>query len=239
MKYRYKPYSYERRRRPLFLKLIRRLAILSLLFLSFYALFLSLGGRPQLEGVESLKFIPAEGEYNLKVKNRKIKSARLYLEQEGKGYKLFEENFPEGTDFLKISINAKALGIKEGDAKVKLWVSAGFLREREYTIDAKADLTPPSLEILSYPTSLREGSVGVLKVKSNGAEVSLEWDGKKVLMTPVSPEGYVALFPAPLNVEGIDLLITAKDQASNSARRTLRIAIKRANFKKEQARDNR
>jgi len=93
VKYRYKPYSYEHRKRPLFLKLIRRLAILSLLFLSFYALFLSLGGRPQLEGVESLKFIPAEGEYNLKVKNAKIKSARLYVEQEGKSYKLFEGIF--------------------------------------------------------------------------------------------------------------------------------------------------
>jgi murein DD-endopeptidase MepM/ murein hydrolase activator NlpD len=233
VRYRYRPYSYERRRRSLFLKLIRRLAILSLLLLSFYAFFLSLGGRPQLEGVESLKFIPAEGEYNLKVKNGKIKSARLYVEQEGKNYKVFEGNFPEGTDSLRISINAKALGIKEGDAKVKLWVSAGFLREREYTIDAKVDLTPPSLEIFSYPKSLKEGSVGVLKVKSNGAEVSLEWDGKKVLMTPVSPEGYVALLPATLGVEGIDLRITAKDQAGNSAQKTLRIAIKRANFKKE------
>ena len=233
MKHRYKPYSYERRRRPLFLRLIRRLALLSLLFLSFYALFLSLGGRPQLEGLESLKFIPAEGEYNLKVKNRKIKSARLYVEQERKGYKLFEGNFPEGTDSLKMSINAKALGIKEGDAKVKLLVSAGFLREREYTIDAKVDLTPPYLEIFSYPASLREGSVGVLRVKSNGVEVSLEWGGKKVLMTPVSPEGYVALLPAPLDAESIDLRITAKDQAGNSTQRTLRIAIKRANFKKE------
>jgi len=233
VKHRYKPYSYERRRRPLFLRLIRRLALLSLLFLSFYALFLSLGGRPQLEGLESLKFIPAEGEYNLKVKNRKIKSARLYVEQERKGYKLFEGNFPEGTDSLKMSINAKALGIKEGDAKVKLLVSAGFLREREYTIDAKVDLTPPYLEIFSYPASLREGSVGVLRVKSNGVEVSLEWGGKKVLMTPVSPEGYVALLPAPLDAESIDLRITAKDQAGNSTQRTLRIAIKRANFKKE------
>jgi murein DD-endopeptidase MepM/ murein hydrolase activator NlpD len=233
VRYRYRPYSYEHRRRPLFLKLIRRLAVLSLLFLSFYALFLSLGGRPQLEGLESLRFIPAEGEYNLKVKNGKIKSARLYVEQEGKGYKLFEGNFPEGTDSLKISINAKSLGIKEGDAKVKLWVSAGFLREREYTIDAKVDLTPPSLEILSYPANLKEGSVGVLKVKSNGAEVSLEWNGKKVLMTPVSPEGYVALFPTPLDAESIDLRITAKDQAGNSVQKTLRIAIKRANFKKE------
>jgi murein DD-endopeptidase MepM/ murein hydrolase activator NlpD len=134
---------------------------------------------------------------------------------------------------LKMSINAKALGIKEGDAKVKLWVSAGFLREREYTIDAKVDLTPPSLEILSYPTSLREGSVGILKVKSDGAEVFLEWDGKKVLMTPVSPEAYVTLLPAPLDAEGIDLRITAKDQAGNSTRKTIRIAIKRANFKKE------
>jgi murein DD-endopeptidase MepM/ murein hydrolase activator NlpD len=89
------------------------------------------------------------------------------------------------------------------------------------------------LEIFSYPTSLREGSVGVLKVKSDGAEVSLEWDGKKVLMTPVSPEGYVALLPATLGVEGIDLRITAKDQVGNSTQRTLRIAIKRANFKKE------
>jgi murein DD-endopeptidase MepM/ murein hydrolase activator NlpD len=132
-----------------------------------------------------------------------------------------------------MSINAKALGIKEGDAKVKLWVSAGFLRERKYIIDAKVDLTPPSLEIFSYPTSLREGSVGLLRVKSNGVEVSLEWDGKKVLMTPVSPEGYVALFPAPLDAESIDLRITAKDQAGNSTQRTLRIAIKRASFKKE------
>ncbi len=233
MKYRYRPYSYERRRRPIVLKLIRRLAVLSLLFLSLYALFLSFGGRPQLEGLESLKFIPAEGEYNLKVKNRKIKSARLYVEQEGKNYKVFEGNFPEGTDFLKISINAKALGIREGDAKVKLWVSSGFLREREYTIDAKADLTPPSLEILSYPKSLREGSVGVLRVKSDGVEVSLEWNGKKVSMTPVSPEGYVALFPAPLDAESIDLRIIAKDQAGNSTQKTIRIAIKRANFKRE------
>jgi murein DD-endopeptidase MepM/ murein hydrolase activator NlpD len=233
VKYRYKPYSYEHRKRPLFLKFIRRLAVLSLLLFSLYAIFLSLGGRPQLEGLESLKFIPAEGEYNLKVKNRKIKSAKLYVEQEGKSYKLFEGNFPEGTDVLKISINAKTLGIKEGDAKIKLWVSAGFLREREYTIDAKVDLTPPSLEIFSYPTSLRGGSVGVLRVKSNGVEVYLQWDGKKVSMTPVSPEGYVAFFPASLDAESIDLRITAKDQAGNSAQKTLRIAIRKANFKKE------
>jgi murein DD-endopeptidase MepM/ murein hydrolase activator NlpD len=233
VKYRYKPYSYEHRKRPLFLKFIRRLAVLSLLLFSLYAIFLSLGGRPQLEGLESLKFIPAEGEYNLKVKNRKIKSAKLYVEQEGKSYKLFEGNFPEGTDVLKISINAKTLGIKEGDAKIKLWVSAGFLREREYTIDAKVDLTPPSLEIFSYPTSLRGGSVGVLRVKSNGVEVYLQWDGKKVSMTPVSPEGYVAFFPASLDAESIDLRITAKDQAGNLAQKTLRIAIRKANFKKE------
>jgi murein DD-endopeptidase MepM/ murein hydrolase activator NlpD len=233
VKYRYKPYSYEHRKRPLFLKFIRRLAVLSLLLFSLYAIFLSLGGRPQLEGLESLKFIPAEGEYNLKVKNRKIKSAKLYVEQEGKSYKLFEGNFPEGTDVLKISINAKTLGIKEGDAKIKLWVSAGFLREREYTIDAKVDLTPPSLEIFSYPTSLRGGSVGVLRVKSNGVEVYLQWDGKKVSMTPVSPDGYVAFFPASLDAESIDLRITAKDQAGNLAQKTLRIAIRKANFKKE------
>jgi len=233
VRYRYRPYSYEHRRRPLFLKLIRGLAVLSLLFLSLYALFLSLGGRPQLEGTESLRFIPAEGEYNLKVKNGKIKSARLYVEQEGKSYKVFEGNFPEGTDSLKISVNAKALRIEEGDAQVKLWVSAGFLREREYTIDAKVDLAPPSLEIFSYPTSLREGSVGVLRVKSNGAEVYLEWNGKKASMTPVSPEVYVALFPATLGVRGIDLRITAKDQAGNSVQKTIRIAVKRANFKKE------
>jgi hypothetical protein len=85
VKHRYKPYSYERRRRPLFLRLIRRLALLSLLFLSFYALFLSLGGRPQLEGLESLKFIPAEGEYNLKVKNGKIKSAKALCRAGEKG----------------------------------------------------------------------------------------------------------------------------------------------------------
>jgi hypothetical protein len=112
VKYRYKPYSYEHRKRPLFLKLIRRLAILSLLFLSFYALFLSLGGRPQLEGVESLKFIPAEGEYNLKVKNAKIKSARLYVEQEGKSYKLFEGNFPEGNQPAENKHKRQSLGNK-------------------------------------------------------------------------------------------------------------------------------
>jgi hypothetical protein len=81
--------------------------------------------------------------------------------------------------------------------------------------------------------------VGVLKVKSDGAEVSLEWDSKKVSMTPVSPEGYVALLPATLGVEGIDLRITAKDQVGNSTQRTLRIAIKRASFKKERIELNR
>jgi hypothetical protein len=99
VRYRYRPYSYERGKRPLFLKLIRRLAVLSLLFLSFYVLFLSLGGRPQLEGVESLRFIPAEGEYNLKVKNGKIKSARLYVEQEGKNYKVLRGISQRGQTF--------------------------------------------------------------------------------------------------------------------------------------------
>jgi Membrane proteins related to metalloendopeptidases len=167
------------------------------------------------------------------VKNRQDKIRQAICRAGGKELQSFEGNFPEGTDFLKISINTKALGIKEGDAKVKLWISAGFLREREYTINAKVDLAPPSLEIFSYPTSLREGSVGVLRVKSNGAEVYLEWNGKKASMTPVSPEVYVALFPATLGVGGIDLRITAKDQAGNSVQKTIRIAVKRANFKKE------
>ncbi len=233
MKYRYKPYAYEPRKRPIFLKLIRRLAILSLVFLSFYALFLSFGGRPQLEGVDSLRYIPAEGQYELKVKNGKIKSAELYLEQDAKSYKVFKGEFPKGTDLLRININAKALGIKEGDAKLRLWVSAGFLREREYLVEAKVDLTPPSLEISSYPYSLTEGSVGVLRVKSNGVEVFLEWDGKKVPMVPLSKEGYIALFPTPLGAESIQLRISAKDEAGNSIQKTLNIAVKKAYFKKE------
>ncbi|WP_052178091.1 M23 family metallopeptidase [Thermocrinis jamiesonii] len=236
MKYRYKPYTYRERKSPLLIRLIRRLAILSLVFISFYVLFLSISAEPEIENVESLKLIPAEGNYVLRASNAKIKEVELLIEQEGKSYLVLKEKFPQGTEKIEVRINSKSMGLKEGKAVVNLKVSSGFLRTKSYTLDADIDLTPPSLEVVSYSQDVSQGSTVAIKVKSDGSKVDLETNGLKVSMTPLKENQYFALVPVPLDGERLEINLTAQDLAGNKTSKSLNLAVRKKYFKKEHIR---
>ncbi len=234
MKYKYRPYAYKHKESPYFIRLTRRLAILSLVFISFYMLFLLVGAKPEVENVEALKFIPAEGNYVLKANNAKVKRAELVIEQEGKEYLLLKEEFPQGMDRIEIKINSKSIGLKEGRAIVKFKLSSGFLRTKHYTLDAYVDLTPPSLEVLSYSKDIHQGSTIAIKVKSDGSKVDLEVNGLKIGMVPIKENQYFALVPVPLDGERLEINLVAQDSAGNKTSKGLNFPVRKAYFKKEQ-----
>ncbi len=238
MKYRYKPYTYKdkKSKSASFVKLIRRLAILSLVFISFYTLFLLVGTRPEVENVEVLKLIPTEGNYVLNTSSAKIKKAELVIEQEGKSHLVLKEEFPQGTDRIEIKINSRSIGLKEGKAIVRLKLNSGFLRTKQYVLDANVDLTPPSLEVISYSRDIRQGSTFAIKVKSDGSKVDLEVNGLKIGMIQIKKNQYFALVPIPLDGERLEINLTAQDLAGNKTSKSLNLAVRKAYFKKEHIR---
>ncbi|WP_448588015.1 M23 family metallopeptidase [Thermocrinis sp.] len=228
-RYRYRPYSYRRKESPLFIRLIRRVALLSLVFVSFYLLFVFMTGAPELENVQTLRLIPAEGSYVLKAKER-IREVEITVEQGGKAHEVFKKEFPEGTREVEVRINSRSLGLREGDAVVRVRLGSGFLRKRQYVLDSKVDLTPPSLEIASYTKNLWQGSAGSIAVKSDGAEVEFEVNGLKVRMVPVGIDGYFALFPVPIDAQSLKMTIIARDLAGNVSKKELLLEVKKAKF---------
>lgn len=228
MRYRYR--LEERRERRLgFVRLIRRLALLALFAIVVYLIYLYTGGRPQLteESLKELSYLPASKRVNIET-TLPVETVELYIEEEGRTVEIHSSKFSPPVKSFPIDVNARSLGLKEGKTNLKLSLSSGFLRSKEYTIPVIIDLTPPKIEVVSYTQNLQQGGTGAIKVKSEkDVELQLYVGEKSYSFYPLDDTYSFTLFPVALE-QGPEtaLYIKARDKAGNQTSQPIKVNIK-------------
>lgn len=228
MKYRYR-LEERRERRIGFIRLIRRLALLALFGIIVYLIYLYAGGRPQLtqKSLKELSYLPASRRVNIET-TVPVEAVTLYIEGEGKKVEVYSKKFAPPVRSFSIDINARSLGLKEGEAKLRIGLSSGFLRSKEYSIPVIIDLTPPKIEVVSYTQNLQQGGTGAIKIRSEkDVELELHVGEKSYAFYPVDGIYYLTLFPVSLE-QGPEtaLYVEAKDKAGNKISQSIRVNIK-------------
>ncbi|MEN3029176.1 MAG: M23 family metallopeptidase [Aquificaceae bacterium] len=235
MRYRY---GIEKRKekRLSFIRLIRRLAILSLLFIMFYTLFLYVGGRPQLseESLQTLSLIPLEKKYVLQL-NRPVKEIRLYAEQGGKRREIYSARLSEPSKEVSFTLKAKEAGFKEGEVSLTLELSSGVLQKRTYSLRALVDTIPPRFSLIAYTPTLSPGGTFALKVKvEEEARVMLVQGEHRYGFYPVGDGYHFGLFPVRLDlVEAQNIRVEVRDRAGNLSFQNLPLKLKEVKFRED------
>lgn len=225
MRYRYPRYSYTERRNPL--RFLKPLALLSLLLLSIYLLYIAITGRPVLKNPEALGFLPLKSEKILMV-SPPAREVVITAEQNGKKIEIFKGEKKEGSEKWIVPIDAQKLGLKEGRVKLTVELSSGFLRKRSYQLDSFVDLTPPPLEVVAYSRQAQQGGVVAVGVFSEeGAKLMARVEGKEYEFYPLGKGRYFLMLPVHVDaIHDMRLEITAQDQAGNVSREDLIIKIR-------------
>ncbi|ADC88699.1 Peptidase M23 [Thermocrinis albus DSM 14484] len=232
MRYRYPRYSYTERRNPL--RFLKPLALLSLLLLSIYLLYIAITGRPVLKNPEALGFLPLKSEKILMV-SPPAREVVITAEQNGKKIEIFKGEKKEGSEKWIVPIDAQKLGLKEGRVKLTVELSSGFLRKRSYQLDSFVDLTPPPLEVVAYSRQAQQGGVVAVGVFSEeGAKLMARVEGKEYEFYPLGKGRYFLMLPVHVDaIHDMRLEITAQDQAGNVSREDLIIKIVAQKFKED------
>ncbi len=235
MRYRYRPYG-QKERRLGFVKLIRRLALFSLVLIMFYLLFLYTAGRPQVseESLKSLSLIPSEKTFKIEA-TKPIKELRLYVEQEGQRREIYTTRLSVPSKEVSFTIRAKDLGLKDGNARFFLEVSSGLLQERTYSMDALVDTVPPRFRVFNYTSSPHLGGSGAIKIKiEEEATAYISLGNFQYSLYPIGDGYYFGLFPIRLDLpEGSTISLIVKDKAGNTVSQSLSLKVKSVRFKED------
>jgi murein DD-endopeptidase MepM/ murein hydrolase activator NlpD len=235
MRYRYR-IEESRERRIAFMKLIRRLAIFSLLLLVFYTIYLISGGRPQLseESLKRLSLLPARKTIELEF-SKPVSSIRVVVEQEGKERPLLYEKLSAPVSRINLDFDTRRLELKDGEALLKIELSSGLFSKRSYSLKTQIDTKPPALQILAYTPYVRQGGTGAIKVKAEeGASVYLKFNEHTYTFYPAEKGYFLLLFPIRLDDSSASqVYVEALDPAGNSARQSLNLRIKEVKFKED------
>ena len=179
-----------------------------------------------------------------------VESVEVSLVQGAKATKIGGEVFapplsPQRT--LTITVDAKALGLQEGPAQLEVSARDGFWRplgQKKQPIRSQpvtVDYTPPTLEVLSVTQYVYQGGGGLVVYRARGAQTSgvsvgsLAFPGVSGLGADSSL--FVALFAFPYDAQTTTpVLLTAEDEAGNSASRAVDSHILPRKFKTDTVR---
>jgi murein DD-endopeptidase MepM/ murein hydrolase activator NlpD len=148
---------------------------------------------------------------------------------------------------LTLTVDAKALGLQEGAAQLEVsardsfWRPFGQKKQPVLSHPVTVDYTPPTLEALSVTQYVHQGGGGLVVYRAKGAEKSGVSVGS-VIFPGVSglgadPSLFVALFAIPYDAPTTTpVLLTAEDEAGNSASRAVGAQILPRKFKTDTVR---
>jgi hypothetical protein len=150
----------------------RFVLILSLPFLFFiiayliYKLFFI--QSPVIEGVEGFELLPVEK--SIVLKGKYIKSVDIIITQGERKIALLKDTPESFEKTYNLLIRPRELGLKDGSAKVVVKAVSGVFRETRHEINSIIDTVPPSLEIVSSPFSLYQGTGGFAVLTAKDAD---------------------------------------------------------------------
>ncbi len=235
MRYRYR--LEERREKRLgFVRFIRRLAVFSLILIMFYTLFIFLSGRPSIseEDLRSLSLIPSEKTFTLRT-NKPIEEIRVYAEQEGQKREVFKAKPTEPSKEITFTLRAREVGLKDGNARLYLELSSGFLQSRSYTLDALVDTVAPRFGVVSYTSSPTLGGTAAIKIRAEEeVRAYLRVGEHEYEIYPLGDGYYFGLFPIRLDQPYINsITVAVRDKAGNISRQGLSLRIRDVKFKED------
>jgi murein DD-endopeptidase MepM/ murein hydrolase activator NlpD len=175
-----------------------------------------------------------------------VRSALVTLVQgEHRGVAARQDFAPGGPDEqrLELSLDARALGLREGAAMLEVRARDGFWRpfgadERPaLEIPVTVDVTPPAVEVLSATQYLAQGGGGLVVFRSRGASrVGVNVGGIFFPAYPAGADGevLVSLVAVPFDfATSSAVMVTAQDEAGNAALRPVPLEIKPRAFPRD------
>ena len=233
MKYSYKTHE---KSKPSLVRHIRRLALLALVFIMFYTLFMFIGGRPQVseESLKALSLIPAEKTYQI-ILDKPVREIRLYAQQGQEKREIYVAKLSSPSKEFSFKLRARDTGLKDGEAVITLEVSSGFLSKRSYSVKAVVDTVPPKLSLISHTSMPSLGGSCAIKVKvDEEAQVSILQGNNGYSLYPMGGGYYAGLFPIRLDSPNpASLTVVATDKAGNSSSLSINLKVKPTKFRED------
>ncbi len=217
------------------LRLVRFFAFAFVIFSAIYVSLIFIQGRPILKGIEQLTKLPKSKEVNLKLTSNWDKNKVLIkVIQNGKEIKIFEDTVPGGETPVKLRIEPKKIGLKDGKAQIVIEVDAYILVRRTYTLDTIIDTVPPKLYLLASTSIVKQGASGAVKTKATDAEkVVVKIGENEYPLFKMDKDTYFGVFP--VNVEedqNTRVKLIAYDNVGNKTSLTLPTKVRKARFKR-------
>jgi len=209
---------------------MRKLKLSFLLLLVGVAVYFLFLGKPKLEGVESFRLLPLQKEVELRLKNHeKAQRVKVYFLQGDKEFVLYEGP-PQET--LKLKVNPKKLGLKEGKAKTVVEVKRLFVFRDEYETESLVDYTPPRLLLLFSPYAVMNGGSGAVKVSvSEEAKLSLFVRDREFPFYRLGGLTFFSLFAVPVDFKRGDAIkVVAVDAVGNRTELSVPAKLKRRRY---------
>jgi murein DD-endopeptidase MepM/ murein hydrolase activator NlpD len=170
-----------------------------------------------------------------------VAAAEVRLVQGAQAVVVVRQDAPAGPHWeAPVTVQAAALGLKEGAATLEVWASDDYWRPLSRrdrpvaSLPVTVDLTPPSIDILAATRYLFQGGGGLVVFRLRGADRAEVRAG--TLSHPSFPAGVedtrMAFLALPWNlVPGTPLTVTAQDEAGNSASRGIPAEIRPRRFR--------
>ena len=196
---------------------------------------------------QPVKYIGQKATLNLSLTAARggIESVEVTLVQGAKAARIGGELFARpllAQRALTLTVDAKALGLQEGPARLEVsardsfWRPLGQKKQPSLSQPVTVDYTPPTLETLSVTQYLHQGGGGLVVYRARGAEKSGVSVGS-LIFPGVSglgsdPSLFVALFAIPYDAPTTTpVFLTAEDEAGNSASRAVGAQLLARKFK--------
>ncbi|HEX9818441.1 MAG TPA: M23 family metallopeptidase [Methylomirabilota bacterium] len=210
-----------------------------------------LGWRQSVPGVDVTTDAPralghtASFTVTLQAARGNVRGAEVRLVQGGKPVTLVKPEGPVAARVqLPITVQTAALGLKEGGATLEVWGGDDFWRPLRPGVRALVsqpvtiDLTPPRLEILGATRYVSPGGALLVAFRAGDAarvDVSV---GPRVFPSfaygPPDKGARVALLALPHDfAAGTPLVVTARDEAGNTATRTVPAELRPRRFPRD------
>ncbi|NPA32671.1 MAG: M23 family metallopeptidase [Aquificae bacterium] len=186
--------------------------------------------KPKLHNYEQLKTLPRKKEVILRVENHdKVSSMSVKVLQEGKEFLIFEGK-PRRE--VKLTIEPKKLGLKEGKGEVLVELRRFRFLKDTYRIPALIDYTPPTVNIIFAPYAVMNGGSGAVRVSlSEDASLKLKVREREFPFYRSGQNAYFALFALPVDFTPKDTIqIIAVDKAGNTTNVPLPSRLKRKRY---------
>jgi murein DD-endopeptidase MepM/ murein hydrolase activator NlpD len=211
------------------------------------------GEQPQIEGTILPHYLGKKTSISVTVSDQKsgLRSARLVIVQNGKEKEIYAKKFPRkeagspvGTtqQRIKVELDAKALGVKEGEAVIQIEARDYSLRglmkgnvtqlSHNVTIDTK----PPKISIIHSERYIKPGGAGIVIYKvddsiRHGVMFNSNFHpGFPLIDESVSK--YISYIALPYSAQEItESLIVAEDAAGNRSSKPFAPILKKPNQK--------